>query len=126
MMEEGVEWQVICEKLKCSKQLIYKVRGPTYKSKVSGETVRRRSSRIKPSLMANKEEKDHKVDVHTKEEYVNGEEMARQFETDIVDDDHDHGDENEYSVKGKKCPMCEYVIEDEKTFTKHMISVHVD
>ena len=79
--------------------------------------------------MVNKEVKDHKVDVHTKEENVNnGEEMAQQFENDTVDDDYDydHGNENEYSVKGKKCPMCEYIIEDEKRFTKHMISLHVE
>ena len=127
MMEEGIEWHVIRDRLKCSKQLLYKVWGPTYKTEVSGKTVKHRRSKVGPSLIANVKSEDYKVVDYTKEESDNGEETAQQFETNMGDDDYDYDqdNENEESVRGKKCPMCEYIIEDEKTFTKHIISQHM-
>ena len=126
MMAEGVEWHVIRDKMKCSKQLLYKIRGPTYKSKVSRVTVKHRRSKVKPSPLVTWDTNDEE-DVEIKEDSLNREVTAEEFKPLIKDDDYDYnqGNENENSVTGKKCPMCEYVIEDEKSFTKHMISLHV-
>ena len=63
------------------------------------------------------------------EENESGEERAQHLESDNEYDDYEYHTDNEHandiSVKGKKCHMCEVVVEDEKALTKHLMSAHV-
>ena len=129
MLDEGVDMEVIAAKLNCSKQLIYQVRGPTYKSKFS---QKKQSLQKYWNICMQKEEFIESTvakDENHVEENESGEERAQHLESDNEYDDYEYHTDNEHandiSVKGKKCHMCEVVVEDEKALTKHLMSAHV-
>ena len=139
MLEEGVEMEVIAAKLNCSKQLINKMCGPTYKSGLFQETTKQKESVLTKKVSRNRELK-YSCDIcHYKS--TNETSMARHKRV-VHDNIKDYncdkcgmsfalrGSLNKHiqivheKIKEFKCELCEYMCDSRSKLQYHLKEVH--
>ena len=138
MLDEGTDMNVIATKLHCSKQLIYKVRGPTYNSKLSHETPKQNRSTSEKfsrkrklnyscdlckyqsaneSFMAR-----HKMTVHDKIKHFQCDKCSLSFA--LRGSLNIHIKAVHERIKDFKCELCEYTASYRSKIQYHIMEVH--